>query len=74
MNLSQEVNYFWKRRANLFLNFMIMTGCDSAFWADITQHINGLKIDLQGSNRLVIEMFEKITALEKNLRLWELQL
>jgi hypothetical protein len=51
-----------------------MTGRNFVFCTDITQHINELKIDLQVSNHLIDEMFENITELGKNLRLWELQM
>jgi hypothetical protein len=42
--------------------------------ADNTQHLNELNITLQERNHLVNEMFYKITAFEKNLRLWKLHL
>jgi hypothetical protein len=48
--------------------------CDFAFCVDITQYLNELNSNLQGTNQLISEMFPKIKALESKLRLWELQL
>jgi hypothetical protein len=35
--------------------------------------VNKLNINLQGANQLAYEMFDKITAFEMELRLWELK-
>jgi hypothetical protein len=40
----------------------------------ITQHVNELNIDLQGANHFASESFDKMTALEKKLRVWEVQM
>ncbi|XP_076643549.1 general transcription factor II-I repeat domain-containing protein 2-like [Halictus rubicundus] len=48
--------------------------CDFVFCVDITQHLNELNIKLQGKNKLVTEMFDKIKAFEQKLKIWNQQL
>ena len=44
-----------------------------AFLTDITSHLNSLNFKLQGSNRLINELYQDIVAFEKKLQLWESQ-
>lgn len=44
------------------------------FYIDITEYMNELNISIQGMNRVVNEIFGKITAFKRSLRLWELQM
>jgi hypothetical protein len=46
--------------------------CDFAFCIKITRHINELNINLQEASHLMNEMFDKITAFERKLRLLKL--
>jgi hypothetical protein len=48
--------------------------CNFAFCVDITQYLNELNSNLQGTHHLTNEMFAEIKAFESKLRLWELQL
>jgi hypothetical protein len=47
---------------------------DFAICFDITQHMNELNIGQQGGNHLLNEMFDRMTAFERKLSLWALQL
>ena len=48
--------------------------CNFAFCADIAQHLNVLNANLQGQNKVITEMFDKIDAFESKLRIWNRQL
>ena len=48
--------------------------CDLAFFADLTQHLNGLNRNLQGKSMLITDMFNQIRAFKVKLRLWKSQL
>jgi hypothetical protein len=67
--LKLEVESFLRKKGNVDLSFVITTGYVTAFCIDITQHYNELDVNLQGANRLISEVFDKITAFEKKLRL-----
>lgn len=72
---SQKLNYFWKLRGNVLLSCVITTWWVTAvFRFDTTELVNELNIKLQGVNRLVTEMFDKITEFLRKLRLCELHL
>lgn len=47
---------------------------DLCFLTDITQHLNDLNQKLQGKDKLVSDMFEKITAFQRQLQLFTAQL
>jgi hypothetical protein len=47
---------------------------DFAFLVDMTQHLNGLNLQLHGRNQLVNYIFAHVKAFEVKLRLWEIQL
>jgi hypothetical protein len=48
--------------------------CDFSLCTDATINTSELNISLQGAKQLVIEISDKIIALERRLRLWEIQL
>jgi hypothetical protein len=47
---------------------------DSAFFVDVTGHLNTLNEELQGKDTLITEMFDGIKAFKVKLRFWENQL
>jgi hypothetical protein len=47
---------------------------DSAFFVDVTGHLNTLNKELQGKDKLITEMFDSIKAFKVKLRLRENQL
>jgi hypothetical protein len=44
--------------------------CDFVYFTVISERFNELKANLQESNHVINEMFGKITAFERKLRLW----
>jgi hypothetical protein len=69
----EKLNYFWKFEDKAFLQFCHQEWtCSFAFCADIGQLMNQMNINLEGSNHLLSEMFKKVTAFERNLRVQEL--
>ncbi|KII69146.1 General transcription factor II-I repeat domain-containing protein 2A [Thelohanellus kitauei] len=53
---------------------MEIKGCPVAELIDIMEHINELNRKNQGLNKLVIDLYESMCALESKLELWENQL
>jgi hypothetical protein len=47
---------------------------DFAICIDITQHMNELNISHQKGNRLLKEMFDRMTSFQRNILLWAAQL
>ncbi|XP_076645577.1 general transcription factor II-I repeat domain-containing protein 2-like [Halictus rubicundus] len=74
-DLKNEIKLFLEMKDNPFSQFDDKDWmCDFAFCVDITQHLNELNIKLQGKNKLVTEMFDKIKAFEQKLKIWNQQL
>lgn len=44
--------------------------CDFAFLVNITQHLNDLKMELQGKNQFIHNILDKIKAIESKLKIW----
>lgn len=48
--------------------------CELAFLADITAHLNALNLQLQGSDRMITDMYDTVKAFQVKLLLWETQM
>ena len=74
-NLWQEINFFKKSKHQnvAFLSNENWLN-DLAFLTDITQHLSGLNLKVQGKCQLVNKLFEHICAFEKKLELFQVQL
>ena len=74
-DLKNEIQLFCEMKNNPFPQFNDKDWmCDFAFCVDITQHLNVLNSNLQGQNKVITEMFDKIKAFESKLRIWNRQL
>lgn len=47
---------------------------DLSFLCDITDHLNGLNVKLQGRKQLITEMRDSVKVFQLKLRLWEAQM
>ena len=45
--------------------------CELAFQADIEAHINVLNLQLQGSDRMITDMYDEVKEFQVKLLLWE---
>lgn len=48
--------------------------CELAILADITAHLNGINLQLQGRDRMISDMYDAVKAFQVKLLLWETQI
>ncbi|XP_039190545.1 general transcription factor II-I repeat domain-containing protein 2-like [Crotalus tigris] len=48
--------------------------CELAFLCDITKHLTALNLQLQGRDRVIMDMYGAVKAFQFKLRLWETQM
>uniref|UniRef100_A0A8C5S0G8 Uncharacterized protein n=1 Tax=Laticauda laticaudata TaxID=8630 RepID=A0A8C5S0G8_LATLA len=48
--------------------------CELAFLCDVTKHLTGLNLQLQGRDRVITDMYDAVKGFQVKLRLWETQI
>ena len=70
-NLKNDIQLFVEMKQYPFPQFEDKEWmCNFAFLIDITQHLNDLIMELQGKNQFIHNMFDKISAFESKLKIW----